>query len=116
MSGAFDRSYAFEKSILLLSANCFSYAHACVNPIIYTFAAPGFRQSLCVSIRRHSPNASGVCSWKRSERASKKNSFVNEPPQTKLTPLTSEQVASTHPGRSTWVEMNVRAKTTLKNT
>ena len=25
---------------------CFSYAHACINPIIYTFAAPGFRKSI----------------------------------------------------------------------
>ena len=25
---------------------CMSYAHACVNPIIYTFAAPGFRKTI----------------------------------------------------------------------
>ena len=28
-----------------MAAHLISYAHACVNPIIYTFGAPGFRQS-----------------------------------------------------------------------
>ena len=32
--------------IIKVVALCFSYAHACVNPIIYTCASPGFR--LCL--------------------------------------------------------------------
>ena len=35
--------------IIRVVALCFSYAHACVNPIIYTFASPGFRLCLCES-------------------------------------------------------------------
>ncbi|XP_078483758.1 galanin receptor type 1-like [Ciona intestinalis] len=29
---------------------CMSYMHSCINPVIYTFAAPGFRRSLLESI------------------------------------------------------------------
>ena len=32
--------------ILELIGYCLSYAHACINPIIYTFAIPSFQQNL----------------------------------------------------------------------
>ena len=33
-------------AIMEVVGYCMSYAHACVNPIIYTFAAPGFRKTI----------------------------------------------------------------------
>ncbi|CAK8694875.1 unnamed protein product [Clavelina lepadiformis] len=38
--------YAVMRIWMDVVGKCFSYAHACVNPIIYTFAAPGFRRNI----------------------------------------------------------------------
>ena len=84
-----DRKYTIMKTILELLGYCFSYMHACVNPIIYTFAAPEFRRSLCSSLRRHSFTETGPCSWKRS--SFREGSPNLETPHTKITYTHSDQ-------------------------
>lgn len=44
-------SNAVWKTILDIVRHTMSYAHACINPIIYTFAAPGFKDSVSAALR-----------------------------------------------------------------
>jgi len=42
-----DTSYVVMHYTLETIGQCTSYAHACINPVIYTFAMPKFRRQLC---------------------------------------------------------------------
>jgi len=52
ISGSFQ---GFSPDVMLISLKvtglCTSYAHACINPIIYTFAAPLFRNHIFKDIK-----------------------------------------------------------------
>lgn len=69
LAGVMTSGEEAKGSFILDSVSkCMSYAHACFNPFIYTFASPIFRHSLRVSFRRKFRQGKLVCKARKRTR------------------------------------------------